>query len=556
MRHEFSGYKLTVDVDITKCELTNDGIPDFYWPASHPLLIKFGDKLVSRACDLFCAYGDRSDEIDSYRFLSKYFFAETCAVFQGDFLRERFQSDGVNVRVPDHWKKWPYLFSENSPPMPEILSALKLKGSISRVSFFYGSISRLSRIFKNLKLTGSNLEIDGLRVGKYSDRVAETSIVATQRTPLIRAHAQQVDTDVFYFNSKRWFSEIGKNTVDLNFSASDKRAHIATDLLSIASDLYRDFGVDFKPHASSYLQEFLIRGSEILQLHFSRLMLRTDLPLRLWTGSGGNIWDLMLRRAVMIHGGHVTGHDHGGGSCHVDMPVLGTIEMWACDEYFTFNKRQQVEISSAVKKWPLLEKKYPEISYAQKSPFRSDESDVTSDAKIEYHKKNIKNVLLLSTIYDGDRGRTYPHYADLAYVDWQARIVSKLKDWGYNVLIKPHPESPVLPPNALVERFGANLLEGKFEDALASADLIIFDYTYTSVFFPSLSSKIPIVIIDFEQIPWYGKAFELASLRCEIIRGYYDSRNRLDVDWTALKESFGRAYGKRLNRDLVTEFFL
>ena len=35
---------------------------------------------------------------------------------------------------------------------------------------------------------------------------------------------------------------------------------------------------------------------------------------RLWTGSGGNIWDLMLRHAVLEVGGEVTGHDHGGGS--------------------------------------------------------------------------------------------------------------------------------------------------------------------------------------------------------------------------------------------------
>ena len=221
---------------------------------------------------------------------------------------------------------------------------------------------------------------------------------------------------------------------------------------------------------------------------------------------------------------------------HVDMPYIGLVEFWACNKFITFNQKQVEELKKVAPDWNLIDDYIPEISFVSES----------TDAEIKIQSRFLKpqkpkKIFLLSTIYDRDRCRSYALYPDLVYVDWQARIITRLVEWGYEVYIKPHPESPVLPPKEFEDKLGAKIIDVPFEGIQAEADLIIYDYTYTSVFLTGFLSNTPLMIIDFEEMPWYKEAYNLANERCSIIKGYIDEINRIQVDWEAVEDGIVRA---------------
>jgi hypothetical protein len=54
-----------------------------------------------------------------------------------------------------------------------------------------------------------------------------------------------------------------------------------------------------------------------------------------------------------------------------------------------------------------------------------------------------------------------PLIPDVVLVDWEARLVARLLAWGYEVMVKPHPESRVQSGRAL-SALGAQLIDGRF----------------------------------------------------------------------------------------------
>mgnify|MGYP006195892725 CR=1 FL=1 len=166
----------------------------------------------------------------------------------------------------------------------------------------------------------------------------------------------------------------------------------------------------------------------------------------------------------------------------------------------------------------------------------------------------MKKIFLLSTLYDRDRGRIFAFYPDLVYVDWQARLISKLREWGYEVYFKPHPESQTPPPAKFAE-LGAKIIQSRFEDVMDEADLFLFDYTHTSTFMPALQSNTPLMLIDFVGLTWYKDAYRLAQQRCAIIEGGFDEHNRVKVNWNMVKEGFGQAIEKCNNHEFYHTYF-
>jgi hypothetical protein len=536
-------------VDMFDHSVDENGVHDFFWPVLHSEITETATDFLHQSAALLKQAPDNDQTAQIYKLAMKYFVAQFGGILQASLVKKRFEDAGMKPVAPDEWLIYPYVFADTAPPMPAFIQKLKnpkIKQSlIKRLS----RPARILKILKKMSLKPQTLSIDGLKLKPLTNDVLKNAIIATQRTPLIVEHAACVTQDVVFSNTQRWF----KNITDDEMVIHDKARHHKTEgaLLKICDTLFTAHNLMIPPYLHTHLQDYLGALFAALRIHYTRLLQMDSLPRTVWTGTGGNIWDLILRLAVKQADGHVTGHDHGGGSGHVNVPIVGYIELWACDEFVTFNKKQAELYNEAQKYWPILDKMPPIVSGIK----RETKALTDLDAHKKTKNKPIKTILLLATLYDRDRGRGAAFYPDIIYTDWQARLIAHLQKSGYKVLFKPHPESQITPHKGVRDMGDIEIINGLFSDIKQPVDLILFDFTRTTVFLEALKTDTPIVLIDFDSLPWHDNAKELCAKRCGFVEGHFDENNRVCVDWDKVDAAIGDAPAKRYNRELLETFY-
>lgn len=543
-----------VYADHHACVINSNGIKNFYWPILHKDMTAFGERFFYECADILREYPDQKSAL-IYKFCVKYLIAVAGGIFQSDLLKAALEKDGVELIVPDTWLVWPHTIIQNRPP-PRLPFLEKLRRQKKPVSIFDKLLNfkKIKKPFSRMKFGVGTMEIDGLKVFRPTTDILKNKILATQRTDLISRYAKSLKEDVVLCRSDRWYSPISKD--DYKKALSEKTSSddfLEDSLIRIVEKLYAERGVVPSSFVANYLLSILSEMATLLRIHYNRLLIRGDIPARLWTGTGGEIWDLMLRSAVLEKGGHVTGFDHGGGTVHVSIPLLGFIELWACNKFVTFNERQVNDIKKNIHAWPKLDRMNIDIDCV---PKKSSPPKFFIHPEFEKGIRPIRKIFVLSTLYDQDRGRSFAFYPDHVYVDWQARLMAKLKKWGYDVYFKPHPESQSPPPGSFEKSLGVTIIHDNFENILDQADLFIIDYTYTSIMIPAFLTNIPIVLVDFDNLPWNDGARELIQKRASLVECGFDNKNRVSIDWNELKNAIENSSKKCNNHEYANAYYI
>ncbi len=536
----------TINADHHARIITGEGVEDFYWPITHKSMTEFGERFYYECADLLREYPDQKSAL-IYKLAVNHFIAIAAGLFQSDLLKARADKDEVELVVPENWLVWPYTLRGNAPPQAPLLQTLRrIKSGPSFLKKLF-DVKRYKRIFSKIKVSKDGMEIDGLKIAALTPDILTNNIIVTQRTGLISRQAQALSENVVLCRSDYWFLPVTEDEVTEAKTQQD--AVLEGKLYDIVLKLYAEKGLSPSPYVKNYLTSLLTEMGALLRVHYGRLLERSDLPRRVWTGTGGNIWDTMLRSAVIEKGGRATAFDHGGGTAHVSIPLVGFIELWACHEFVTFNARQADDIANAAPGWPRLDLMAPKISFVP-----SDSSPLHLLIKPE--KDDVKKIYVLSTLYDQDRGRSFAFYPDITYVDWQARLFKHLRDWGYEVYFKPHPESRSMPPDAFEDKLGVKIISGNFEDVLRDADLFLIDYTYTSIMIPAFLTNIPIVLVDFDELPWHTQAYDLIKRRASLVECGLNAQNRVDIDWDELRRAIKNATKKCNNHEFARTYYI
>lgn len=530
-------------------DITKNGIKEFLWPISFKEISEFGKKLEYALSKYLREYPDQ-DEILTYKVLIKHYTSDVCGMFQGDLLRQRAEEKNISVNVSLDWLFFPYTMQKKSPSYPYIIDSLK---NIKATPSIWKRLQQPKRIIKVLSkvrpFQKKGLSVDGLIMAKPSLKNFENDIIATQRTELIVMHARKVEQSVFLCRSERWFKEIIEQ--DIENLRDQINLNIMQDIIKIISDLYVNFNIELPPHTKNYLEDFMKEFFAIIKIHRDHLKKSNEIPHTIWTGTSGNIWDMMLRLEVLRRKGVVTAHDHSGDRAHAKNFEMGWIEMYGANYFATYSEKQAESLRKYIWDWPILDKNPPEIiSVGEKS---QKNSLINSNAQVK--PKKVKKIMLFSTVYDRDRGRGNPIFPMISYIDWQARLIGKLNEWGYKVYFKPHPESPLMPPSCFVSDLNVTIINGRFEDMSEDMDLYFFDFTQTSVFKPAILSRKPFVIVDFKGLDWVEGSRQLLEKRAEIIEGEFDKENRVQVNWGNIKNSILEACKKTDNVEFVEEYY-
>ncbi len=529
--------------DIHEMEIDEDGVKDFYWPVSAKERSAFAKSLIEGYFSLLDNYENEEKKLP-YIFFAKFFLIEAIAVFNADILKSRLDPGQFPPSDEVRWRLWSSLLQDKQPLSPGFMKKLKTGPNSKQARTNLFALKRLKRIFSILQFGKKGLGVGNLKLKPITQSVLEKDIIATQRTELIQLHAARCKRDVVFCRSDRWFHEI--EDCELKKGLERRFHDFEKNLLSFIEGLYKNFGLTFDGISRQHLSELLATGPAMIGIHYSRLLDKPEaIPFHIWTGTGGNIWDSMLRYAnLKLHDGEVVGHHHGSGMGHVRFPELGFMELWGCKKFIFLNENQAMEYAEQSVLWPGGDLTFPALEGF------SNLHNFTYFEKFQKNKAEVKTIIVLATLYGGDRVWMGPYSPDVVHVDWQARLITKLKEKGYRVILKVHPETAVMPPDVLKD-LGAELRSEPLEDMMHEGDLVLFDCVHTTVFRSVLATNTPMVLIDFHGHGLTDKALSMLTKRIGFINAGFDTENRAKVAWEDLFKAVDEAAVKHNN----TEFF-
>ena len=523
-----------INLDAEERSFTKDGMEDFFYPVSRRTHLDFSIDMMKAYTGVISKHRNNND-IDLYKILAKYYISEVIGVFQGLLLKKGLQDNSCDYSFPQEYRIWSALFENKAPQMPVYIDSFKNGPAKHKYARKIFDLKFIKRLIKKASFKGGSMNIDGLKVKQLTADVLANDIIATQYTPLIMMHAGEVGDDVVFCRSTKWLGSVDIS----NYVAGYELSQIDADLLERTKEIMVEYGLHFDNYLEEYFSEFIKSSIPFFKTYLDSLSRLDNLPRRLWIGTSGNIWDCLLKIAVKHKGEYVCGHDHGTGQAHLVTPLMGIIELWGSDEFYTFS----TELADSAPAWSIMDQNPVKVIELEKKGAPS--------SRFVRNKDDIKTIFLLSTVYDKDRGRMHPLMPDIVQLDWQARFVSFLKDNNYNVTIKSHPESAFSTPESFVSVLGAEINSEPFEDVFEAADLFVFDYICTSTFKEALKTDIPVIVIDFDDVIWTDKALDLIKKRCSFVKGHYDENNRLQINW----DDFSVAVDEVAHLASNTEFY-
>jgi hypothetical protein len=270
-----------------------------------------------------------------------------------------------------------------------------------------------------------------------------------------------------------------------------------------------------------------------------------QLPAQLWTGSGGYIFRRILHVAVRKAGGTAVSHDHGSGLGLFDLIDPNLTEFVTPDVFVTFSERQAAGYRTQERDAFRMRRQWPRVEAAPNA------TSALLDVQTTAGKP--RRILFVANQYRGEKVAMTPIEFDLPAVDWQARLFCQLQSMGYEVQMRPHPDS-VSPPPASFGKLGIALAGGTFGEALSSADAVILDYLHSSVLRDVLLSGKPVMTVEFGHCPPNAVARDTLARRIRFIPGWYDESNRAQTDWSAWPNAIAEAVEIRGNTSFIDLF--
>ncbi len=507
------------------------------WPVARHEVSTFMEAIASEVSNL-CLSNQKMLNAQEFKVSFPFFLQHAVTLFHWNLVFSRIRSTGQEVDIPIGMKTLSAIAANQELPLPSFLNVLITAFPSRGLSHYVNKALRPKKINKHSGRVNQNavavkvlegaerVDYPRIRSAKFFHRFAPFAILATTRGDLLRRHAQLADGRVLYTTHRHWFHPLAEQRVR---SLSEC---LASEMPDAAMDILKKHFIQlgdgsFPDHCRISIDRCLRMFMAGVGIHMERLRHRgRALPRELWTGSGGNLWDRMLRTVVRERGGQVVGHDHAGGVSWMSWPLNFMNEFYACDRYVTYNERHAGHIRQTGKLVSPLEQGGGEIlSCADKRLLEVGEHPGSKC------RRSKKKIMYVGGLYRGEQLSLTPMFPALAMSDWEVRLFIALTKEGHQVLYKPHPSDQVGIPSKVLASLGVQKITGNFETVIGMADVCMFMTAASTTFSSALSTTVPIVLLDFKQFEWYPEARELAARRCVLVQGDFDESNRMVADF-------------------------
>lgn len=534
MQIDLQGIPLEFTLDIKKLNIDSQGITSFDYPVSRTEVIEMRDALVSNFVKLYKEHQDSTEEIELFVVLMLVYLSTVMSIYQTGIIHQRLQKKGYHITYSDK-----YQFSQhhhnNTVPAFDQLSKLLVKG-VPRSNRLH--VTLLRSVWRTLKM----IEWNGFKPSRWFNN--ENAIHCIDYTGLAKRHAQSISHKIIYSSLSDWFLPLDKNTALQSQSWKPLDSNIINDILSVTLETTQAKHFTINTKWQQFLNDWLQDSSAAVRHRLHVLSeKKNQFPKHLWTGTGGNIWNRILRHAVRKQGAIVTGHDHANGIGHLRYYCKLPNDYDSCDHFVTFTKRQADNLITNCRSDWLIPEKPPVITYIPKQ----NHSHSDQSAPVNTDKKQVSSVMYISSFYVGELFQFGIQIPDYIQVDWEARLFHHLNQWGYQTYHKPHPESLEMPPESLFEPFGVKRLHKPFEEVIDQVDVILFTNPQSTTVVHSLKTGVPLVFIDLGMIEWMDDAYEMIKKRCAVVKGYYDENYRAQLNWSELQSAIPDSLHKKDN---------
>lgn len=520
---------MDVILDVHKMRLDASGVQDFFWPLMHIEFESARDKLLAGIVSTTRAHGDSlDDDRDLFSIYSHFISYEALACYQAWSLCRRTKEAGHRLIWQDNSRLFPLLWYERTPQTDDSELLRTLRSGPKCHPWYLRPAVKMRR-----SIMWNGITFAGLRPARM-----QKDIIACHATEILEHNAHAVDETVKYTLFGDWFGKLDPESLEVKAKAY-LASPVVDDVKHAMIDAFEAGGESLPSFIWDYLKELITTAAPLVRVHLDRVLAQPKrIPRRLWTGTGGYIWNRLLRHAVRRQGGIVTGHEHGTGEGHiVYFNTKAFIDYESADSFITFNETQAHGLQVALDKRFLVPSKQPLIQSvkAQSNLLRCASEDATLRRSVRPRSKN-SIIMYVPTIYNGEKPRLAQHNEDMVMVDWQARLLGKLNKWKYPVLYKAHPQGSCRPPEHFFTELGARSITEVVQKVWDHADVLLFDYINTTAFSVALNTDRPIIFIDFGYDQFHPEAYESIKRRCAVVKGWVDSENRLQVDWGVLRK--------------------
>lgn len=525
-----------LELDVGRMDFDENGLRDFYWPLARSEQQAQRDATLANLVAML--RGKLAAEDEDARLLSMclhWYVNEAQLYFRATALQRRCQDAGVSLRWQPGARLLPAVANRTLAPVEDGRYVAMLKAGPASHPGLAAGLVKLRR----------SLDWNGIAWKAWRPMDMGRDIIAAYRCPLLDERARQSARAVKQTNLQDWFSRPNGRAI-LPGVAGD----LADRAIQAVAEGYRVGGEALPDYQADYFRRFLDVVPGLIRTHYAPMAKRPRLPATLWTGSGGYIYNRMLRNAVRARGGHVTGHEHGSGDAHLAyFSAKPFIEYESADAFVTYSTPGAEALRSNFDASMHLRGEPPEIlAHAEAPPPGDSRTPRLSGAG------PIRSLMYPTTKLMGERVALDHIFGDNVMVDWSIRLMARMRGMGYRIIHKPHPEEEGRVSRRLAECLRIEQSWEPFERVYQQTDALLLDYSRTSIFSRALASDLPLVYIDFGFERWHPAAYELLQRRVGLVRGWIDADNRLNVDWDALPAAIAAA-PDRMDKEIVRRYY-
>ncbi len=501
----------TVDLEMHRRSIGPDGAADFLWPLAPlhywPARDAIAGALVTAARNELALQTPASHAL---RILVHSILLEALAIYVSQRIVGRFREEGLQVIPPARARVLRAIAADAAPPRPALLR------------FLADGPQRPHRLRAPARLVRDILVQRNIRRRTVATADFQGDIITTTIDPLPEFHAGRVPERVLY---RRWHGWFGPQRC----TAQHTHRRLATLAVDAIAAGFATAGETIHAASAAGLRSWIADALALIEAHVSAAG-KAPLPQRLWTGSGGIIWNRMLQWLVRDAGGEVTAHDHGAGLGHIEPDVFRTIfEYEGADRFATYTVAQadgqRVALQSSLQILAHPVEIFGVDGGLVAPVYRAARRPVDAPPR---------RVMVLSSYYFGDVITCEGFVPDLSMLDFEARLISQLQGRGYEVIYKPHPLIVTRPPHDMAAQLGADELSQPSEEAIKTVDVVVLVDPLSTAFSTTLASGCPAVLVDFGLSNLTERARSLLLRRAPIVKAGFNAQNRVQIDWDLL----------------------
>lgn len=273
-------------------------------------------------------------------------------------------------------------------------------------------------------------------------------------------------------------------------------------------------------------------GSALSDLEALSSLEANELPRSVWSGTGGAWAPRVVGLEVMRRGGRVRRFDHGGGRGFENLPEMWHLTEFAVSTDFT----SPTEVLAARLRY---DPKVNGFLAGHNVTFHGGRGNPQIRPAIVDRRgsaRSRRRVAYVGSPLIGARSVSPPLPPDPINLDFQMTVTEILRDLPVEFILRPHPEGllrgeahPLAKIHSLESR--------SFERFISEIDVFVFDNTNSTTFHEALCTDRPIVFIDFGLPVFQKDVHHELEQRCIIVKGFFDARNRLQVDRKELEQA-------------------